>query len=109
VTPDEIEAHRSGDRLDLDMRASLNGAELGSDTLANIAWSFEELVAHASRGASIAPGDVIGWGTWRLRLPAGILGQQRGPRAAAVLDLGGVFTFVEAGEPALLTLPAQRA
>jgi hypothetical protein len=34
VTPDEIEAHGSGDRLDLDMRASLNGTELGSDTLA---------------------------------------------------------------------------
>jgi 2-keto-4-pentenoate hydratase/2-oxohepta-3-ene-1,7-dioic acid hydratase in catechol pathway len=56
VTPDEIETHRSGDRLDLDMRASLNGTELGSDTLANMAWSFEELVAFSSRGSVIACG-----------------------------------------------------
>jgi 2-keto-4-pentenoate hydratase/2-oxohepta-3-ene-1,7-dioic acid hydratase in catechol pathway len=63
VTPDELEPFRAGDRLDLDMRASVNGRELGDDTLANMAWSFEELVAYASRGAWIQPGDVLGSGT----------------------------------------------
>src|SRR5580700_6275134 len=33
VTPDELEPFRAGDRLDLDMRASVNGCELGNDTL----------------------------------------------------------------------------
>jgi 2-keto-4-pentenoate hydratase/2-oxohepta-3-ene-1,7-dioic acid hydratase in catechol pathway len=63
VTADELERFRAGDRLDLDLRASINGRELGDDTLANMAWSFEELVVYASRGAWIRPGDVLGSGT----------------------------------------------
>ena len=63
VTADELERYRDGDRLDLDLRASINGRELGDDTLANMAWSFDELVAYASRGAWIRPGDVLGSGT----------------------------------------------
>jgi 2-keto-4-pentenoate hydratase/2-oxohepta-3-ene-1,7-dioic acid hydratase in catechol pathway len=63
VTPDELERHRRDDRLDLRMEASINGTALGTDTLANLAWSLEELVAFAARGAWIAPGDVIGSGT----------------------------------------------
>jgi 2-keto-4-pentenoate hydratase/2-oxohepta-3-ene-1,7-dioic acid hydratase in catechol pathway len=63
VTPDELEQYRTGDRYDLDMRASVNGREIGDDTLANMSWSWEELVAYASRGAWIRPGDVLGSGT----------------------------------------------
>ncbi len=63
VTPDELEPFRSGDRLDLDLRARVNDHELGNDTLANMAWSFEELVSYASRGTWIRPGDVLGSGT----------------------------------------------
>lgn len=63
VTADELERFRAGDRLDLDLRATINGRELGDDTLANMAWSFAELVAYASRGAWIRPGDVLGSGT----------------------------------------------
>ncbi|MGH3319439.1 MAG: fumarylacetoacetate hydrolase family protein [Streptosporangiaceae bacterium] len=63
VTADELEPYRSGDRLDLDMRAAVNGVELGDDTLANMAWSFAELVAYASRGTWVRPGDVLGSGT----------------------------------------------
>ena len=63
VTPDELEPFRSGDRLDLDLRARVNDRELGDDTLANMAWSFEELISYASRGTWIRPGDVLGSGT----------------------------------------------
>jgi 2-keto-4-pentenoate hydratase/2-oxohepta-3-ene-1,7-dioic acid hydratase in catechol pathway len=65
VTADELEPYRtSGDRLDLDLRATVNGHELGSgDTLANMAWSFEELVSYASRGTWVRAGDVLGSGT----------------------------------------------
>ena len=45
------------------MRAFVNGVELGGDTLANMAWSFEEMVAYASRGTWVRPGDVLGSGT----------------------------------------------
>lgn len=63
VTPDELEPYRRGDRLDLRMSASRNGEPVGSDTSASMAWSFEELVAFAARGAWVAAGDVIGSGT----------------------------------------------
>jgi len=63
VTPDELEPYRDGDRYDLDMRATINGVELGDDTLANMAWSFEQMVAYAARGAWIGAGDVLGSGT----------------------------------------------
>lgn len=63
VTADELEPYRTGDRLDLTLRAEVNGRALGSDTLANMAWSFEELVSYASRGTVVRPGDVLGSGT----------------------------------------------
>jgi 2-keto-4-pentenoate hydratase/2-oxohepta-3-ene-1,7-dioic acid hydratase in catechol pathway len=63
VTSDELEPHRDGDRLDLDLKAFINGELLGGDTLANMAWSFEEMVEFSSRNSAIAPGDVIGSGT----------------------------------------------
>lgn len=63
VTPDELDQYRIGDRLDLDMHASVNARDVGGDTLANMAWSFEELVSYASRGTWVQPGDILGSGT----------------------------------------------
>jgi 2-keto-4-pentenoate hydratase/2-oxohepta-3-ene-1,7-dioic acid hydratase in catechol pathway len=63
VTADEWEGYRVGDRYDLELVASRNGEALGRDTLASIAWSFEEMVAYASRGAWLRAGDVLGSGT----------------------------------------------
>jgi 2-keto-4-pentenoate hydratase/2-oxohepta-3-ene-1,7-dioic acid hydratase in catechol pathway len=63
VTADELEEWRRGNRIDISMNASINGEELGSDTLANMAWSFEELVSYASRGTWVRPGDALGSGT----------------------------------------------
>ncbi len=63
VTADELEPYRDGDRLDLELRAEINGRSLGVDTLANMAWSFPELVSYASRGTRVVPGDVLGSGT----------------------------------------------
>ena len=63
VTADELEPYREADRLNMRMTAYVNGAEIGGDTLASMAWSFPELVHFAARGAWIGPGDVIGSGT----------------------------------------------
>lgn len=63
VTADELEPYRDGDRLDLALRAEVNGAALGTDSLANMAWSFPELVSYASRGTWVRVGDVLGSGT----------------------------------------------
>jgi 2-keto-4-pentenoate hydratase/2-oxohepta-3-ene-1,7-dioic acid hydratase in catechol pathway len=63
VTADELEPHLNADRLDLELRATINGKSLGIDTLANMAWSFPELVSYASRGTWVQTGDVLGSGT----------------------------------------------
>ncbi len=64
VTADEFE-----DRLDsegflpLNMKVWVNGELYGEDSLANIGWPLNELVAYASRNTMVAPGDLIGSGT----------------------------------------------
>jgi 2-keto-4-pentenoate hydratase/2-oxohepta-3-ene-1,7-dioic acid hydratase in catechol pathway len=63
VSADELEQFRRGDRLDLALDVSLNGERIGADTLASMAWSFEEMLAYAARGAWVRPGDLLGSGT----------------------------------------------
>ena len=63
VTPDELEPFRSGRAYDLRMRASVNGREYSAASLADIYWTFGEMLAYASRGTEVLPGDVIGSGT----------------------------------------------
>lgn len=63
VTPDEIVDRRKGTAFDLSMKAFVNGVEYSSGNLADIYWSFEEMIAYASRSSCIMPGDLIGSGT----------------------------------------------
>jgi 2-keto-4-pentenoate hydratase/2-oxohepta-3-ene-1,7-dioic acid hydratase in catechol pathway len=63
VTPDELESARSGRAYDLAMTATVNGREYSRASLADIYWSFGEMIAYASRGTRVVPGDVIGSGT----------------------------------------------
>ncbi|GAB2960638.1 fumarylacetoacetate hydrolase family protein [Streptomyces pseudoechinosporeus] len=64
VTAEELEPHRDADGfLDLKLTVDVNGETVGQDTLANMAWTFEEMVAYASRGTWVRPGDVLGSGT----------------------------------------------
>lgn len=63
VTPDELEPCRRGDRYELRMSVFVNEKLIGSDSLANAAWSFAEMIAYASRGTAVRRGDVIGSGT----------------------------------------------
>ena len=63
VTPDELESFRSGKGYRLAMRASVNGRDLGGGSWADIHWSFGQMLAYASRGTRLLPGDVIGSGT----------------------------------------------
>jgi 2-keto-4-pentenoate hydratase/2-oxohepta-3-ene-1,7-dioic acid hydratase in catechol pathway len=63
VTPDEIEDRRKGRAYDLAMTATVNGREYSRASLAEIFWSFGEMISYASRGTRVAPGDVIGSGT----------------------------------------------
>ena len=63
VTPDELEPFRKARAYDLVMTAAVNGREYSRASLAEIYWSFGEMLAYASRGTTIVPGDVIGSGT----------------------------------------------
>ena len=63
VTPDELAAYRSGNAYDLEMTASVNGRPYSRGTFASIYWRFGEMIAYASRGTTLSPGDVIGSGT----------------------------------------------
>ena len=68
----------------------------GGDTSAHMSWSFEEIVAFASRGAELRPGDVLASGDLRRRLPARVLGAP-GRRGPAALQPGDVVTLVVEG------------
>ncbi|MFI2207299.1 fumarylacetoacetate hydrolase family protein [Streptomyces sp. NPDC020192] len=63
LTADELAERRSGRGYDLEMTAHVNGTLYSSGNLADLSWSFEEMVAYASRGTRLLPGDVIGSGT----------------------------------------------
>ena len=63
VTADELEPHRAGRAFALEMTARVNGRQYSSASLADIYWSFGEMLAYASRGTRIEPGDVVGSGT----------------------------------------------
>jgi 2-keto-4-pentenoate hydratase/2-oxohepta-3-ene-1,7-dioic acid hydratase in catechol pathway len=64
VTADELEPYRDADGfLALGARVLVNGTEAGHDLLSNMSWTFEDLIAYASRGTWVRAGDVIGSGT----------------------------------------------
>jgi 2-keto-4-pentenoate hydratase/2-oxohepta-3-ene-1,7-dioic acid hydratase in catechol pathway len=63
VTPDELADARRDKSYDLAMTATVNGVEYSRASLADIYWSFGEMLAYASRGTRVETGDVIGSGT----------------------------------------------
>jgi 2-keto-4-pentenoate hydratase/2-oxohepta-3-ene-1,7-dioic acid hydratase in catechol pathway len=63
VTPDELDAWRTDTAFDLLMTLEINGHPVGEDRMSSMAFSFGEMVAYASRGTEVRPGDVLGSGT----------------------------------------------
>jgi 2-keto-4-pentenoate hydratase/2-oxohepta-3-ene-1,7-dioic acid hydratase in catechol pathway len=93
VTADELEPHKTPDGLlDLTMRAWINGELLGEDSLANCAFTFEELISFASRGSVVAPGDVLASGTCQRGCLTEIWGRA-GTRVPPPLVPGDVVTL----------------
>jgi len=93
VTADELEPYRTGDGfLDLTMRAWVNDELLGADSLANCAFTFEELISFASRGAAVAPGDLLASGTCQRGCLTEIWGRA-GERVPPPLVPGDVVTL----------------
>lgn len=63
VTVDELEPYRRNGRLAFELTAEVNGQTLTTGALAQMDWTFGELLAYASRGVELQPGDVFGSGT----------------------------------------------
>ena len=67
VTKDELETYKKsstdGDRYDLKMSAYVNDIQISADTLANMTWTFSQIIERVSYGVDIFPGDIIGSGT----------------------------------------------
>jgi fumarylacetoacetate (FAA) hydrolase len=64
VTPDELELFALGDgRYNLPMVARVNDVERSRGNFRDIYYTFAQMIARASRDASLYPGDVIGSGT----------------------------------------------
>ena len=62
-TPDELGALASGRGYDIALSASVNGMACSVGNLADLYWSFGEMISYASRGTRVVPGDIIGSGT----------------------------------------------
>lgn len=63
VTPDELEPYRIGDRYDLEMTAAVNGKIYSKGNFRDIYFTFPQMIARASQGVCLAPGELIGSGT----------------------------------------------
>lgn len=63
VTPDELADARDRNAYNLEMTASVNGVQYTRGNFADLYWSYGQLLAYASRGTTLVPGDVIGSGT----------------------------------------------
>lgn len=63
VTPDELEPYRRDGKLSLEVTALVNDSVIGSGSTGTMDWSFGEVISYASRGVTLAPGDVFGSGT----------------------------------------------
>lgn len=70
VTPDELEAYKVpakpghvGNAYNLSMKCWVNGVEVSSGSVADMDWTFAEIIERCAYGADVLPGDVIGSGT----------------------------------------------
>jgi 2-keto-4-pentenoate hydratase/2-oxohepta-3-ene-1,7-dioic acid hydratase in catechol pathway/glyoxylase-like metal-dependent hydrolase (beta-lactamase superfamily II) len=63
VTADELEPFRRDGKLSLEVTALVNDTAIGVGSTAAMDWSFAEVIAYASRGVMLRPGDVFGSGT----------------------------------------------
>ncbi len=87
VTPDELEDTRRDRSFDLAMTASVNGVEYSRASLADIFWSFGEMIAYASRGTRVETGRRHRFRHVRDRLHPRALDGAR-PRAVSVVAAG---------------------
>ncbi|MEU1980814.1 fumarylacetoacetate hydrolase family protein [Nocardia sp. NPDC019395] len=98
VTADELDPYRDADGfLDLACSVTVNGDEIGRDVLSNAGWTFESMIAYASRDSGVVPGDVIGSGTVGNGGCLGELWGRRGEQDPPPLQPGDIVTLTVEG------------
>ncbi|MGU3437717.1 fumarylacetoacetate hydrolase family protein [Actinomycetes bacterium M1A6_2h] len=94
VTADEFAGRRDEDGfLEVDCEVTVNGERVGTDSLVNMGWTFESLVAYASRDSWVHPGDVLGSGTVGNGGCLAELWGRRGEQSPPPLVTGDVVTL----------------
>ncbi|HEY8782934.1 MAG TPA: fumarylacetoacetate hydrolase family protein [Mucilaginibacter sp.] len=70
VTPDELEKYKvapkpghTGNSYNLAMKCAVNGKEVSKGNMADMDWTFAEIIERCAYGCDVLPGDVIGSGT----------------------------------------------
>lgn len=70
VTPDELEPYKVpakenhvGANYNLKMTCKVNGEQVSAGNVADMDWTFAEIIERCAYGADVYPGDVIGSGT----------------------------------------------
>ncbi|WP_448702591.1 fumarylacetoacetate hydrolase family protein [Mucilaginibacter sp. AW1-3] len=70
VTPDELTQYKVepkdghiGNAYNLKMKCWVNGQQVSQGSMADMDWTFAEIIERASYGCDVLPGDVIGSGT----------------------------------------------
>ncbi|PLS02735.1 fumarylacetoacetate hydrolase family protein [Neobacillus cucumis] len=63
VTKDELEHLKQGGGYNLSMKARVNGNLLSVGNMKDLHYSFGEMIARASEGVTLYPGEIIGSGT----------------------------------------------
>ena len=70
VTPDELWAYKvapkdghTGNAYNLEMKCFVNGTEVSAGNLADMEFTFAEIIERSAYGCDVLPGDVIGSGT----------------------------------------------
>ncbi|WP_160721024.1 fumarylacetoacetate hydrolase family protein [Bacillus sp. USDA818B3_A] len=63
VTSDELEPLKKDGRINLSMKARVNGNLLSEGNMKDIYYSFTEMISRASQGVTLYPGELIGSGT----------------------------------------------
>lgn len=63
LTADELADRADGEQLHLTMRARVGGEEVSRGTLADLHFSFAQMIERASSCCTLYPGEVIGSGT----------------------------------------------
>ena len=70
VTPDELEQYKTspkpghtGNAYNLKMTCTVNGVQVSAGNVADMDWTFAEIIERCAYGTDVLPGDVIGSGT----------------------------------------------